>query len=619
MEKGLPSKRRLLLEHLEVRLALSTILGSVYSDANRNAVRDAGETPLSGWHVYLDNNSNQKFDYYSGEPYSTTDVNGEFVFNNVPAREHTVRLIQRPEWQQTAPSPELAPAGNVLGSVIREGISGLRNPQHVLFGPDGFVYISDIYEIRRYNATTGEYLGIFVPMPAQSMAFGPDGDLYVGDAVKRQILRFNGVSGALSDVFIEPGSGGLSWPSSLAFGPDGYLYVANTSGTRGILRYDAETGAFSDVFIEGVINGEIVVGTDGALYVASGTNVRKYQISTGLLEWSSEVPPGTLCAANALTLGASGEIYAASRSTHEIFRFDTSDGSFLGTFIPALPRVNGGLRGPSGLAIGPDGHLYVTSYSTEEVLKYEVATGRYLGALLSTGKLYQLDSITFDRAGRMYVAHSDDVTVFDHSTGELLASLAGNKNSQMNATTDILITPSGEAYVASRDSDEVLSFDPISGDFLHVVVPAGRDGLDAPLSMLMAPDNSFYVYARDDNLPTSEGRLFHYSLSGQLLGVITPQSPLSAIVPAGFAFASDGRLYLSWNEGNNGVIAEHDPQTGTIVRQVASFDRGFGSSMAIAPNGDIYVPSIIFDGAIYRFRATTGNTWGNLFRRKVAF
>lgn len=60
-----------------------------------------------------------------------------------------------------------------------------------------------------------------------TMAFGPDGDLYVADLYSSNLAvkRFEGPSGptpgAFIDTFIPAGSGGLRAPSGLIFGPDG--------------------------------------------------------------------------------------------------------------------------------------------------------------------------------------------------------------------------------------------------------------------------------------------------------------------------------------------------------------------------------------------------------------
>jgi hypothetical protein len=50
----------------------------------------------------------------------------------------------------------------------------------------------------------------------------------------RRVLRFNGVTDALIEVFVSS-ERGKGW-GDIAFGPDGNLYVC--SSTRGVLRFD---------------------------------------------------------------------------------------------------------------------------------------------------------------------------------------------------------------------------------------------------------------------------------------------------------------------------------------------------------------------------------------------
>src|SRR5207247_2467752 len=100
--------------------------------------------------------------------------------------------------------------------------------------------------VERYNATTGQPVGLVIPAAALppgfiELAFGPDGNLYIPGT--QGIDRFDAQTGALIDHFIPNGSGGLSGGSNLSFGGDGLLYV-NSRGTSSVLRYDATTGAF---------------------------------------------------------------------------------------------------------------------------------------------------------------------------------------------------------------------------------------------------------------------------------------------------------------------------------------------------------------------------------------
>lgn len=65
------------------------VKGTVFTDTDRDSVRDAGETGRSAMTVYADLNSNNQLD--SGEPSATTDANGGYSLK-VSAGTHKIRL-----------------------------------------------------------------------------------------------------------------------------------------------------------------------------------------------------------------------------------------------------------------------------------------------------------------------------------------------------------------------------------------------------------------------------------------------------------------------------------------------------------------------------------------------
>src|SRR5262245_2667340 len=129
-------------------------------------------------------------------------------------------------------------AGNYQG-IAAQG-SGLDVPWDVVRGPDQNLYVSSFktHEILRYDGKTGAFLGVFVPDgrggPAAPsyLRFGPDGNLYVAEVYggtfsSTGVLRFHGTSGQFIDRFVAEGEGGLIAPDGMTFGPDGDLYLAN--------------------------------------------------------------------------------------------------------------------------------------------------------------------------------------------------------------------------------------------------------------------------------------------------------------------------------------------------------------------------------------------------------
>ncbi len=68
--------------------------------------------------------------------------------------------------------------------------------------------------VRRHNGATGSFDRVFATVPnsdqATALSFGPDGRLYAGMAAGASVLRFDGATGAFTDVFIPGGFGGLA-------------------------------------------------------------------------------------------------------------------------------------------------------------------------------------------------------------------------------------------------------------------------------------------------------------------------------------------------------------------------------------------------------------------------
>lgn len=147
----------------------------------------------------------------------------------------------------------------------------------MVFSPnDGNLYVAGasfqfsnqvtVGDIKRFDANTGGYLGIFIsdgnetacalcspPVPgnnrplgkASDLAFSPyDGDLYVTDSAQNAVLHYDGRTGVFLNQFgvvppiTQPGGG----PTALAFGADGNLYVSS-SDQGYVVRLDAVTGA----------------------------------------------------------------------------------------------------------------------------------------------------------------------------------------------------------------------------------------------------------------------------------------------------------------------------------------------------------------------------------------
>jgi sugar lactone lactonase YvrE len=151
--------------------------------------------------------------------------------------------------------------GAPRGDFIHPGGGGLDEPDTMIIGPDGRLYVSSgpglaDSAVLRFDLQTGAFLGVFASGHGlhrpYGMAFGDDGLLYVASFLSDEIFRFDAHTGAFVDVFAHGDGqpGGLNGPNSLVFGPDGALYVSTEGSVAGefpglpseVLRFDVATG-----------------------------------------------------------------------------------------------------------------------------------------------------------------------------------------------------------------------------------------------------------------------------------------------------------------------------------------------------------------------------------------
>jgi hypothetical protein len=277
--------------------------------------------------------------------------------------------------------------GAYLGELVPAGSGGLNDPDTMVIGPDGYLYVTsgpdvDNASVLRFDPDTGDFIDVFASGNGMhrpyGLAFGEDGYMYVASFLTDQIMRFDGTTGAFVDVFATGDglAGGLNGPDVLMFGPDGYLYVTTQGSVAGtfpglpseVLRYDVNDGSHT-VFVEQPTTSPSSFGFVSLLGIAFGPNcnssaagqcdmwvsdfaqdVRRHDPTTGaLLAQLDTNYTGTTPSSNFvgnLAFGNGGKLFVVG--------FDNVDPAAPG----AILRFNGHTNAPAP-AWGQSGALFV--------------------------------------------------------------------------------------------------------------------------------------------------------------------------------------------------------------------------------------------------------------------
>lgn len=179
---------------------------------------------------------------------------------------------------------------------IPGGTEGLDGPTCAKWGPDGLLYVSShrTDEIMRFDST-GAYVDTFITAGLGGLdgpdyiywrPLGPhqiDPNMYVISRNNDQVLRYNATTGNFVDVFIDGAANGLDRPTSVIW-HNGLVYVDGFNSGN-IQRYDQLTGAFVDEWQSSLPSPHrMEISPDnGLLYVLAGdvNGVVRFDLETG--------------------------------------------------------------------------------------------------------------------------------------------------------------------------------------------------------------------------------------------------------------------------------------------------------------------------------------------------
>ena len=379
VSSSLPSQ-----SHASIYRFSATMGDRIYLDAQRT--NECG----AFWTVYAIDDSRVGSNYVCSDMELTIPFSGDFALviagngTSSDPYEFAFRMVESP----TVTTP-LVLGLEYGGSFEFTTSQGLNGPSYLLLGTDDRLYVGTWANgVSRYDALTGAFIDQFIEAGdhglwyLSGMDFGPDGKLYIANAYANSILAFDGSTGDFLSEVVPPGGSDLVDPRGLTFGPDGNIYVSSDRGSSKILKFSTG-GDFLGQFVNGTGEGltnalSPVFGPGGDLYVAeydTGRVLRYDGTSGAFVEALIGAGAAGLRNPSGLRFLPAGDLLVSDFTGARLMRFDGTTGAFEGVFAEGGP-----LQGPSGAVLDGFNNLFVASYYNNRVLRYDATTGGCVGA-----------------------------------------------------------------------------------------------------------------------------------------------------------------------------------------------------------------------------------------------
>lgn len=294
--------------------------------------------------------------------------------------------------------------GAFMGVVVPNGVGGLSQPRGFTFRrkPEPpleiLVVDRDSWALKRYDAISGEFIDDFIAGPlleeARNVEIGLDGQLYVTLFNYSLVRRFDARSGQYLGVFFDGESDSLGSfkfeelvATRFAWTPGGPRAYILSNDDHNIAVCDGLTGEFISELAKYDIwfPHDMFVGPEGHLYIANE------HLSNGTLQvWNPITGQrvrggGPSALVTGLCLGPDGLLYATDWWDNRVVRRNAQTLGSVDVFVPSGTD----LYRPSTVQFGPDGLLYVITGGTSglpgDIRCYNPLTKQSHGVFIPNG------------------------------------------------------------------------------------------------------------------------------------------------------------------------------------------------------------------------------------------
>lgn len=343
-------RRHLGFEPLEDRRVLASIAGQLVYDFDGDGLPEQYEPGQPDWQIYIDENGNGQFDV--SEPSALTDVNGEYLLDDLSPGFYTLRRVPQSGWKQTFP-PE---PGKITVNIrnFTQEITGINFAEQKLFTP----FVSGNLVVTRSSFLDNDLLLEYTPagqlvqaivipdtadesrLIAKDLVLDSRGNLQIYQGYDDvRLTTLTSATATFSQTLVpgwDMGSTFDEWGDIAAFGR--YVFaneqIADGGTADGVIRFDLQDLSyerFSGGF--GFVT-DLTVGLDGLLYTLDATvnktTILVHHPETMDLVRAFEIPQRL----HSVAVDRDSNLYAI---TDTGLKHYTSDG----VLVKSAPHVNG--------------------------------------------------------------------------------------------------------------------------------------------------------------------------------------------------------------------------------------------------------------------------------------